>query len=65
MGFFQQFNFVIKYKKGNTNKLFDMFSRPPTSNFTALGALMHMDPFTHDAYREAYLEDEDFKEVYQ
>ena len=26
---------------------------------------MHMDPFTHDAYREAYSEDEDFKEVYE
>ena len=26
---------------------------------------MHMDPFAHYAYREAYLEDEDFKEVYQ
>ena len=26
---------------------------------------MHMKPFIHGAYREAYLEDEDFKEVYQ
>jgi hypothetical protein len=26
---------------------------------------MHMDPFTHDAYKEAYTEDEDFKEVFQ
>lgn len=26
---------------------------------------MHMESFTHDAYREGYLEDEDFKEVYQ
>ena len=25
---------------------------------------MHMEPFTHDAYREAYLEYDDFK-VYQ
>ena len=25
---------------------------------------MHMEPFIHDAYRETYSEDEDFKEVY-
>jgi hypothetical protein len=24
-----------------------------------------MDPFTHDSYKEAYTEDEDFKEVFQ
>jgi hypothetical protein len=56
---------VIKYKKGSTNKLVDMLSRPPTSNITTLGTLMHMEPFTHDAYKEAYSEDEDFKEVFQ
>jgi hypothetical protein len=42
-----------------------MISRPPTSNSTTLGTLMHMDPFTHDAYKEAYIEYEDFKEVFQ
>ena len=42
-----------------------MISRPLTSNITTLGTLMHMEPFTHDAYIEAYSEDEDFKEVYQ
>ena len=26
---------------------------------------MHMEPFTHDAYRESYTEDDDFKEVFQ
>jgi len=41
-----------------------MLSRPPTSNIVDLGTLMHMEPFTHDAYREAYIEDEDFKEVF-
>ncbi len=53
MGFLQQSHLVIKYKKGNTNKLVDMLSRPPTLNITNLGTLMHMDLFTHDAYREA------------
>jgi hypothetical protein len=61
MGFLQKFHLVIKYKKGSINKLVDMLSSPPTSNITALGTLMHMHPFTHDAYTE----DEDFKEVFQ
>jgi hypothetical protein len=26
---------------------------------------MHMDPFTHDAYKEIYMEDGEFKEVFQ
>ena len=56
---------VIKYKKGSTNKFVNMISRPPTSKITDLGALMHMESFTHDAYREAYSKGEDFKEVYQ
>ena len=64
MGFLHQFHLVIKYKKGNTNKLIDMLSRPPTSKITAFGTLMHMEPFTHDAYRDPYSEDEEFKEVY-
>jgi hypothetical protein len=65
MGFFTQFQLVIKYKKGSTNKLVDMLSRPPTSKITTLGTLMHMEPLTHDAYKEAYVEDEEFKAVFQ
>jgi hypothetical protein len=30
-----------------------------------MGTLMHMEPFTHDAYKEAYTEDVDFKKVFQ
>jgi hypothetical protein len=41
----------MKDKKRNTNNLEDMLSRPPTSNIISLGTLMHMDPFTHDAYK--------------
>ena len=63
--FLQQFHLVIKYKKGNTNKLVDMISRPPTSMITALGTLMHMEPFTHDAYKEASTQYKDFKYVFQ
>jgi hypothetical protein len=65
MGFLQQFHFVIKYKNGRKNKLENMLSRPPISKITSLITLMHMEPFTHDAYKEAYTEDEDFKEVFQ
>ena len=65
MGFLQQFHPIIKYKKGSTNKLENMLSRPPTTNFTSLGTLMHMEHFTHDAYKEEYTKYEDFKEVFQ
>jgi len=41
-----------------------MLSMPPTPNITTLGALMHMDPFTYDAYKEEYTKDDDFKEVF-
>jgi len=42
-----------------------MLSRPPTSNITTFGTLMHMDPFTHDGNKEAYSKDVDFKEACQ
>jgi hypothetical protein len=65
MGFLQQFHLVIKYKKDTKIRLEDMISMPPTSNIISLVSLMHMDHFTHDAYREAYIEYEDLKEVFQ
>jgi hypothetical protein len=65
MGFLQQFHLVIKYKKGSTNNLVDMLSRPPTSKITTLLTLMDMDPFILDAYKEAYTSGGDFKEVFQ
>jgi hypothetical protein len=42
-----------------------MLSRPPTSNITDLGIVMHMEPFICDAYKDAYIEYEEFKEVFQ
>jgi hypothetical protein len=65
MGFLHKFHLVIQYKKCITNKLAYMLSRPPTSKITTLGNLIHMDPFTHDAYKEAYTKYEYFKEVFQ
>jgi len=29
------------------------------------GTLMHIDDFNHDAYKDACVEDEDFRKVYQ
>jgi hypothetical protein len=37
MGFLQQFHLVMKYKKGNTNKLAYILSRPPTSKIKTFG----------------------------
>jgi hypothetical protein len=65
MGFLHQFHLAIKYKKGCTNNLAYILSRPLTSKITTLGTLMHMEPFTHDAYKEAYTKYGDFKEVFQ
>ena len=61
MGFLQQFDLVIKYKKGTSNKVVDMLSRPPivaciTFKKTSL---------SHDIYVEQYVIDEDFKEVFE
>ena len=64
-GFLQQFCLIIKYNKESTNKLEGMLSRPPISNITALGTLIYMEHFTHDVDQEEYIEDEDFKEVFQ
>ena len=55
---------MIKYKKGSTNNIVDIISIPHTTKITTLGAHVHMEPFTHDAYKE-YAKDEDFKEVFQ
>jgi hypothetical protein len=65
MGLLQQFHLIIKYKNGNINKLEDMLSRPPTTKITNFSNFIHMHPFTHDADKDEYIEDEDFKEVFQ
>eukprot|EP01018_Ginkgo_biloba_P010322 Gb_18698 [translate_table: standard] len=43
MSYLQQFNLVIKYKKGVTNKIADLLSRPPKS--TTLIVVMQLQPF--------------------
>jgi hypothetical protein len=56
---------VIKYNKDTTNKLVYFLSSPPTSKIISFKTIMHMEPFTQEAYKEKYPKDEDFKGVYQ
>jgi hypothetical protein len=60
MGFLQQFHLVIKYKKGTSNKLVDILSRPPI----IASIILKNAYLSHDSYIEQYPIDEDFKEVY-
>ncbi|KAH9291640.1 hypothetical protein KI387_043172, partial [Taxus chinensis] len=63
MGFPQQFHLIIKYKKGVTNKLADMLSRPPF--LSAMGTLTLLEPFLCEAYQEGYEQDPNFAEIFQ
>ena len=57
MGFLQQFHLVIKYKKGMSNKVADMLSRPPI----VASIIFKYASLSHDFYVEQYSIDEDFK----
>jgi hypothetical protein len=61
MGFLQKFHLVIKYKKGTSNKVVDMLSRPPI----VASIILKNTSLSHDSYVEQYAIDEDFKEVYE
>ena len=61
MGFLQQFHLVIKHKKGTSNKVVDMISRPPIVASIILKYIY----LSHDSYVEKYAIDEYFKEVYE
>ena len=60
MGFLQQFHLVIKYKKGTSNKVADMLSRPPIS----ASIILHNASLSFESYAEQYANDDDFKEIY-
>jgi hypothetical protein len=60
MCFLQQFHLVIKYKKGTSNKVADMISRPPIN----ASIFLKNDYLSNDIHVEKYAIDEDFKEVY-
>jgi hypothetical protein len=57
MGFLQQFHLAIKYKKGMSNKVVDMLSRPPL----VASIILKNDSLSHDSYVEQYVVDEYFK----
>jgi hypothetical protein len=61
MGFLQKFHLVIKYKKGTSNKVEDMLSRPPITT----SIILKYTYLSHDNYVEQYAIDDDFKEVYE
>jgi hypothetical protein len=61
MGFVQQFHSVIKYKKGTSNKVADMISRPPI----VASIVLNNASLYHDNYVEQYVIDEYFKEVFE
>jgi hypothetical protein len=61
MGFLQQFHLVIKYKKGTSNKVVDMLSRPPI----VASIILKNTSLYHDSYVEQYAIDEYCKEVYE
>ena len=61
MGFIQQFHLVMKYKKGTSNKVPNMISRPPI----VASIIWKNASLSHDIYVEQYVIDEDFKEVYE
>ena len=64
MVFLQEFHLIIKYKKGDTNKLECMLWRLPTTITTTLGTLIHMEHFTHGAENEEYTKYKGLKEVF-
>jgi hypothetical protein len=61
MGFLQQFHLLIKYKKGTSNKVADMLSRPPIAS----SIIFKNTSLSHDSYVEKYAIDEYFKDVYE
>jgi len=60
MGFLQEFHLVNKYKKGTSNKVVDMISRPPI----VVSIILKNAYLSHDSYVEQYVVDKYFKEVF-
>ena len=51
---------VIKYKKGTSNKVVDMLSRPHISTFV----ILHNASLSFESYAKQYANDDYFKEIY-
>ena len=52
---------VIKYKKGTSNKVADMLSRPPI----AASIILHNASLSFESYAKQYANNDDFKEIYE
>jgi len=61
IGFLQQFHLVIKYKKGVTNKVDDMLSRPSLN----ASVVLQNSSLKHESYLEQYSTGVDFKDIYE
>ena len=61
MVFLHQFHLVIKYKKGVTNKVADMLSRP----YLNASVTLQDSSLKHESYIEQYCTDADFKDIYE
>nr|ABD63115.1 hypothetical protein 18.t00011 [Asparagus officinalis] len=62
MSYLMAFNIIIKYKKGTTNKLADMLSRPPVR---ALFVATHIQPLVPLEYIQMYTSSRDFSSVFE
>lgn len=58
MGYLQQYQLVIKYKKGTTNKLADFLSRPPSK---IVAVVMQVEPARFNSYKDLHRNEDDFK----
>lgn len=61
--YLQQVNIIIRYKKGTTNKLADMLSRPPS--YSTVLVAMQIQPAVLSEYAKKYDNDQDFKEPFE
>ena len=62
MSYLMAFNILIRYKKGVTNRLADMLSRPPIRSLLVAGRLQ---PIIPTEYAESYSTSRDFSKVYE
>ena len=60
MGFLQHFYLVIKYKKGTSNKVADILSRPPIT----ASIILHNASLSFESYDKKYAKNDGFKEIY-
>ena len=58
--YIQQFHLLIRYKKGTTNRMADLLSRPPTTVLP----ILQVRCATYETCKEQYQIDPDFKNIW-